>query len=78
MAYITFFCFAEKAADNCCYRYWTYFCYSEEVNEMPTHTAGVHIFKPPVQPTAVDKTCTTEIAYKPLTTGPTKLCFKPG
>ncbi|VDI37034.1 Hypothetical predicted protein [Mytilus galloprovincialis] len=50
----------------------------EEVNEMPTHTAGVHIFKPPVQPTAVDKTCTTEIAYKPSTTGPTKLCFKPG
>ncbi|XP_071161172.1 mucin-22-like [Mytilus edulis] len=50
----------------------------EEVNEMPTHTTGVHIFKPPVQPTAVDKTCTTEIAYKPSTTGPTKLCFKPG
>ncbi|XP_052104471.1 uncharacterized protein LOC127737652 [Mytilus californianus] len=50
----------------------------EEVNELPTHTAGVHIFKPPVQPTAVDKSCTTEIAYQPTTPGPTKLCFKPG
>jgi hypothetical protein len=49
-----------------------------EIDEIPSHENGVHIFKPPVQPTTTDKTCTTDIAYKPMTDGTMKLCFKTG
>ena len=44
------------------------------MNEDPSHKPGVHVFEPSKE----NKTCKTDVAYKPTSTGPVELCFKPG
>jgi hypothetical protein len=60
------------------YRYIFFWISNLLTEGYSSHENGVHIFKPPVQPTTTDKTCTTDIAYKPMTDGTMKLCFKTG